>query len=116
MRAIFSRPLFAYVAGTLLIVILTGVLIMQITDEYIILGAILVVEFVILMLMMLHVYDKYMKPIKKAARTVDELVKGNFSARIHQTAQGNVAELNSKINVLARNLSEFAGEAAFHSN
>lgn len=108
MRAIFSRPLFAYIVGILVVVIVTGVLMAQTTDEYIILGAILVVELVILLLMMLHLYDKYMKPIKKATRTVDELVKGNYSARIHQTAQGNVAELNNKINILARNLSEFA--------
>ncbi|WP_174614017.1 two-component system histidine kinase PnpS [Virgibacillus ihumii] len=108
MRVVFSRPLFAYIVGIFSVVVITGILSMQITDEYIILGAILVVEFIILLLIMLHLYDKYMKPIKKAARTVDELVKGNYSARIHQTAQGNVAELNNKINILARNLSEFA--------
>ncbi|WP_077327417.1 two-component system histidine kinase PnpS [Virgibacillus siamensis] len=108
MRAIFSRPLFAYVVGIFVLVIITGVLLAQTTDEYIILGAILVVEFVILLLIMLHLYDKYMKPIKKATRTVNELVKGNYSARIHHSAEGNVAELNNKINILARNLSEFA--------
>lgn len=108
MRAIFSKPLFAYIMGLLILVIVTGVILSQLTNEYIILGSILIVEYIILLLIMLHVYDKYMKPIKKASNAVDELVKGNYRARIHHTAGGSVAELSNKINILARNLSEFA--------
>lgn len=108
MRAIFSKPLFSYIMGILILVVVTGIILSQLTQEYIILGSILIIEYIILLLVMLQVYDKYMKPIKKASKTVDELVKGNYSARVHYTAGGNVAELNNKINILARNLSEFA--------
>ncbi|MFC4556656.1 two-component system histidine kinase PnpS [Virgibacillus kekensis] len=108
MRALFTRPLFAYNSGILLIVVITGLIISQLTDEYVILGSILVVEYIILLLMMLHVHDKYMKPIRKASNTVDELVKGNYRARIHIPRTGSVAELGNKLNILARNLNEFA--------
>ncbi|MBP1947759.1 two-component system histidine kinase PnpS [Virgibacillus litoralis] len=108
MKVIFSRPLFAYIMGLLILVFVSGAILSQLTNEYIILGSILTVEYIILLLIMLHVYDKYMKPIKKASNTIDELVKGNYRARIHHTSSGSVAELSNKINILARNLSEFA--------
>lgn len=108
MKVIFTRPLFAYIMGLLILVLVSGAILSQVTNEYIILGSILTVEYIILLLIMLHVYDKYMKPIKKASKTVDELVKGNYRARIHHTSSGSVGELSNKINILARNLSEFS--------
>ncbi len=108
MKVIFSKPLFAYIIGLLILVFISGAVLSQLTNEYIILGSILTVEYIILLLIMLHVYDKYMKPIKKASNTIDELVKGNYRARIHHTSSGSVAELSNKINILARNLSEFS--------
>ncbi|MFB4166693.1 two-component system histidine kinase PnpS [Virgibacillus sp. JSM 102003] len=108
MKVIFSRPLFAYIMVLLILVFVSGAVLSQLTNEYIILGSILTVEYIILLLIMLHVYDKYMKPIKKASNTIDELVKGNYRARIHHTSSGSAAELSNKINILARNLSEFS--------
>lgn len=108
MRALFTKPLIAYISGLLILVVITGIMFSQLTDEYIILVSILVIEYIILLLIMLHVYDKYMKPIKKASKTVNELVKGNYRARIYHKTGGNMAELSNKINILARNLSEFA--------
>ncbi|WP_404453502.1 PAS domain S-box protein [Virgibacillus necropolis] len=106
MRYIFKKPLNTYVIGIFVLVLLTGVVISRLTSEYIILFSVLLVEFVILVLILLHVFERYMKPIKKATKTVDELVKGNYRARIHYTSNGGVAELSNKINILARNLSE----------
>ncbi|ASN05024.1 two-component system histidine kinase PnpS [Virgibacillus necropolis] len=114
MHNIFKKPLFTYVIGILLVVLLTGVIISQLTSDLIILFAVLLVEFVVLVLMLLHIFEKYMKPIKKATKTVDELVKGNYRARIHHTANGSVAELNNKINILARNLSELTIQEDIH--
>ncbi|RYG74968.1 HAMP domain-containing sensor histidine kinase [Lentibacillus lipolyticus] len=107
MRSIFTKPLASYHAGIFFLVLVTGVFISQLTEEHIILGSILIVEYVLLLVMMLHVYEKYMKPIRKASRAVDELVKGNYRTRIHHDAGGSIGELNNKLNALARNLSEF---------
>lgn len=114
MLPLFKKPLLAYHAGLFILVVLTGLALSQLTSEYIILIAILVVEYVMMLVMMLHVYDKYMKPIKKTTQTVDELVKGNYRTRIHHSEQGSIGELNNKLNVLARNLSEFQIQEQVH--
>ncbi|WP_099158737.1 two-component system histidine kinase PnpS [Virgibacillus ndiopensis] len=108
MRSIFYKPLISYIIGIFLLVIITGCVLSLLTSEYIILFSVLFVEFIILVLIMLHVFEKYMNPVKMATKTVNELVKGNYRARIHHPAVGSVGELNSKINILARNLSELA--------
>ncbi|GGJ96982.1 hypothetical protein GCM10007063_19250 [Lentibacillus kapialis] len=107
MLPLFKKPLLAYHAGLFILVVVTGIAAAQLTSEYIILGSILFVEYFILLVIMLHVYDKFMKPIKKTSHTVDELLKGNYRVRIHHSASGRIAELNNKLNALARNLSEF---------
>ncbi|WP_164668400.1 two-component system histidine kinase PnpS [Virgibacillus doumboii] len=114
MHALFSRPLFSYISGLFFLIVVTGIILSQLTDEYIILWSVLLITYIILIMIMLHVYEKYMRPVKKASKTVDELVKGNYRARIHHTSGGAVAELNEKINILARNLSEFAIQGKMH--
>ncbi|WP_430784850.1 two-component system histidine kinase PnpS [Virgibacillus flavescens] len=114
MRYVFTKPLFTYVVGILVVLILTGVIISQLTSEYFILFSVLFVEFIVIVLILLQIFEKYMKPIRKATRTVDELVKGNYRARIHHSSSGSVAELNNKINILARNLSELAIQEDMH--
>ncbi|SFD60347.1 PAS/PAC sensor signal transduction histidine kinase [Lentibacillus persicus] len=107
MKPLFTKPLLPYHAGFFLLVAVTGIVISQLTTEYIILFSILAVEYFILVVIMLHVYDKYMKPVKKAAQTVDEFIKGNYRARVHHSTGGSIGELSDKLNVLARNMSEF---------
>ncbi|MFD1362232.1 two-component system histidine kinase PnpS [Lentibacillus salinarum] len=107
MKPLLTKPLLPYHASLFLLMTLTGFALSTLVDEYIILISILVVEYVILLIILLHVYDKYMKPIRKTSQTVDELVKGNYRARVHHSAGGSIGELNNKLNVLARNLSEF---------
>lgn len=114
MRVLFSKPLLSYISGLFILVAATGLILTLLTDEYIILWSVLLVMYIVLLLIMLHVFDKYMKPVKKASKTVDELVKGNYRARIHYTSNGIVAELNDKINILARSLSEFEIQGKMH--
>ncbi|ASK62991.1 PAS domain-containing sensor histidine kinase [Virgibacillus phasianinus] len=114
MRYILRKPLITYVIGILIVVLLTGAVISRFTSELIILFAVLLVQFVIVILMLLHIFEKYMKPIRKATKTVDELVKGNYRARIHHASNGSVGELSNKINILARNLSELTIQEDIH--
>lgn len=114
MRYLFKKPLITYVIGILILNLLTGAVLSQVTSVYIILFAVLLVEFVVLVLMLLHVFEKYMKPVRKATKTVSELVKGNYQARVHHPANGSVGELNNKINILARNLSELTIQEDMH--
>lgn len=116
MRSIFAKPLIGYIVGIFLLMSVIGTILSLLTDEYIILFALLIIEFIILTLIMLHVFEKYMKPVKKATKTIDELVKGNFRARIHHASNGSVGELSNKINQLARNLSELSIHERIQAN
>src|SRR5690606_39031315 len=80
----------------------------QFTDNLIVVIIVLLTEFIILMMMLHYVFDKYVKPIKKATDTLDELVRGNFRARMHHPVSGSMASLLMKINKLARSLSELS--------
>ena len=108
MRVFFTRSLIPYLIGVLIVLIITGGVLSQFLDNYLVLISVLVIEYIILVLMLLHVFDKYIKPIDKAIHTVDHLVKGNYRARIHHASNGRIGELSRKINALARNLSELS--------
>lgn len=108
MRVFFTRSLIPYLIGVLIVLIITGGVLSQFLDNYLVLISVLVIEYIILVLMLLHVFDKYIKPIDKAIHTIDHLVKGNYRARIHHASNGRIGELSRKINALARNLSELS--------
>lgn len=108
MKPLFKKPLSLYLLGILVLLFLTGAIISTLTNEYIILISVLGIEFVILSMMLLYVYNKYLKPISKAVKTVEELVQGNYKARVRYAAQGMIADLNQNINQLARSLSELS--------
>src|SRR5690606_6102049 len=98
-----------------LIIIISGLIFIQFTNNYIVVVLVLLTEYLILMMMLHYVFDKYVKPIKKATDTLDELVKGNFSARMHHPVTGSMASLLMKINKLARSLSELSFNEKIHA-
>ncbi|MGM8366270.1 two-component system histidine kinase PnpS [Virgibacillus sp. W0181] len=106
MKPLLSKKLFTYAFGILLLIIVSGVILSQVVDNYYVLLSVLIIEYIILIVILLQVFDRYIKPIDKATNTVDNLVKGNYRARIHHPMNGEVGELFGKINALARNLSE----------
>src|SRR5699024_1233405 len=65
-------------------------------------------KYIILYIILLYIFDKYIKPIEKTTDTVTELVNGNYRARIHHRTNGSVAVLTSQINTLARKLNELS--------
>ncbi|WP_163970215.1 two-component system histidine kinase PnpS [Oceanobacillus halotolerans] len=108
MKKLFSRALFSYVLGIFVLLIVSGVILNQVVSNYVVLIAVLLTVYIVLLLMLLHVFDKYIKPIKKATKTVGKLVEGNYRARMHHPSYGSIGELSSRINQLARNLSELS--------
>ncbi|WP_047981618.1 two-component system histidine kinase PnpS [Ornithinibacillus contaminans] len=108
MKFFLSKPLLLYAIVILCIEIATGIIFSQFMSNYIILVLVLLTEYIILMMIVHYVFDKYVKPIQKATNTLDELVKGNFRARMYHPATGSMAALLMKINSLARSLSELS--------
>jgi len=108
MKAVFERPLRNYVLGLLVLTIAVGILLWQANADIFTLIPVIAIHFIILTVILLHMSERYIKPLDKTIETVDRLVKGDFRARIHQPAGGQMSDLNEKINSLARNLSELS--------
>lgn len=108
MKVLFKGPLRAYVFKFFLLLLVTGLVIYNSDTNGILLVAILVIQFIILIIGLMNIQDKYIRPVDVAINTVDELVKGNFRARIHQKTSGKMSDLSNQINELARNLSDLS--------
>src|SRR5690625_2532412 len=106
MKPLLSKTLFSYAFLLLILVIISGFILGQVVDNYYVLLSVLIIKYIILIVLLLQIFDRYVKPIEKATMTIDKLVKGNYRARIHHPMNGHVGELFGKINALARNLSE----------
>ena len=115
MKKILSPKTFSYIAVLFLIVALSGIILFPTVTNYYILLAVLVIEFIILLLIMFFFFDKYIKPIDVASETMDKLLKGNYNARVHHSMDGTIGELSTKINSLARNLSELTMQEQMQS-
>lgn len=87
---------------------LGALLLSQFVTNYYILIGVCVIQLIIFTLLLVHFQRKYIKPIEKASRTMDRLLEGRFHARVHHEMTGTIGELSTKINLLARNLSELS--------
>lgn len=108
MRAFFTRPLNVYAVVFFFLIAGAGILLSPLTSNLIILAAVLFILYLVILVVLLILNDKYMKPVGKMSNMVGEMLKGNYQARIHQAADGEVEALGNKINQLARNLSELS--------
>lgn len=106
MKNLFSKKLRGYAVLLFFILIATGAILFPIVTNYYILLAVLVIEFLVLLIFISHFYNKYVKPIEKVTKTMDKLLQGNYHARVNQSIAGTIGELSGKMNALARNLSE----------
>jgi|GEM_PF-1213736 len=108
MKSVFNKSIITYIIGILILVAAVGGILSLVVTNYIVLISALLIMYIILVVIMLQIFHKYIKPIEKTSRIVTELVEGNFRARIHHPANGSIGLLSSKINKLARNLSELS--------
>ncbi|MFD1335229.1 two-component system histidine kinase PnpS [Oceanobacillus iheyensis] len=108
MKVIFSRTLLPSMIITILSLLLTGWLIVQAESNWIMVIAVLIVQFMIISILFIQFYNRYTRPIGKATKTVDRLIEGNYSARFYNGNSPEMEELSVKVNTLARNMSEIA--------
>lgn len=115
MRKLFERPVFFYAVMIFIILSAAGLILSPVVDNYLMLIAVLLTVFIIFLLFLIHFYDTYIKPIQKATKTVDEIVKGNYRARFHHPKDDSVGKLSSKINDLGRSLGELTIQEQMYS-
>lgn len=108
MRAILKQPLRNYVIGLFVLSIVMGIILWTTRSDMILFGATLGVHFIIVVLILMHVFDMYVKPLDRIIKTVHEMVKGHYVTRVQQGASGKAGELSKQINILAQNLNELS--------
>ncbi len=68
----------------------------------------LLIGYIVVLILMYHMYENYVKPIRAAINVTDELVKGNYNVRTYVKPSGEAQQLSNQLNMLARNLQEMA--------
>jgi len=114
-KALFNRSLITYVTGSLLITVIIGLVLSQFIENNWILLAMLLLQYIFFLLMLLYIFNKYIKPIDEAIHSVNQLLKGNYRSRVHISSPGQIGELGQQINALARSLSELSIQEQMHS-
>ncbi len=64
------------------------------------------IVFILIFLLAIKIKNRYSKPIASATNVAIELAKGNYRARTYVEEMDEMGQLNSSINILARNLQE----------
>ncbi len=106
MKNLPSKKSLTYISIIALVILVTGIILFPVVTNIYILFAVLIIELIVFLIMLFFLFDKYVKPIEVASDTMDKLLQGNYHARVHHAMEGTIGELSTKINSLARNLSE----------
>ena len=106
MSKIFSKRIIGYSLVMFVVLAIAGLVLMPIVTNIYVLVAVLAFIFLMSMILILYTFETYIKPLNKVSGTMEKLLEGNYHTRISGTSKGAVGELSSKINQLARSLSE----------
>lgn len=115
MKGIFSRPISSYVITITISLLIVGLILGQIVNEPYILIAVLLFEFIFLLILLSLIHTKYIVPIQKATKTIDAIIAGNYHARFYNTSSDEMQNFSSKINQLARDMSEIVMQEEIQS-
>ncbi|MGP4041615.1 two-component system histidine kinase PnpS [Gracilibacillus sp. D59] len=99
---------YRYILMTASVFILMGIVILPLTsneEQFFVLFS-LIIGFIILLVLIYHMFENYVRPIRASINVTNELVKGNYNARTYVKPHGEAQQLSNAINVLARNLQE----------
>lgn len=108
MKRLFNRSLISYVIIIFIFITITGLILGQFISNYYVLIGMLFILFILLITVLLHLFEKFIRPVQVASNTVEKLIAGNYRARIHHPLNGSIGKLSLQINKLARNLSELS--------
>src|SRR5690625_4406871 len=106
MNSKLARYIISYSFLIIAILAVSTFILFQVVNNASVLMIVTTIELILLISIIAYFFRKYVKPIEKASRTMDKLLKGNYHARVHHQMNGSIGELSTKINSLARNLSE----------
>src|SRR5699024_8910000 len=106
MNKLFAKKIARYALILFTVCIMAGLLLTPVVSNIYILIAVLFFLYLITMILIIYIVETYVKPLGRLSYTMDKLLEGNYYTRISGPTKGEIAELSSKINQLARSLSE----------
>ncbi|QTN00049.1 PAS domain S-box protein [Sediminibacillus dalangtanensis] len=118
MGSVNIRPFLSYLFVVVLIFTGMAVIILPLLEftERIIGLCSLLGGLIVFLVLIMNVFEKYIKPIQSAARVADELVQGNYKARTYVSYFGEAGKLSNSINVLARSLQQITLQEKMQEN
>ncbi|GGP13326.1 two-component system histidine kinase PnpS [Oceanobacillus neutriphilus] len=115
MKVLFSKALFPNILGITIVLILSGWLMVQAEGNWVFIIAIILFEFLVISIIFMQFYNKYTRPLKKASKTINEMIKGNYSARFYNGNSEEMEQLSKNINKLSRNMNEITIQEQMHA-
>ncbi|WP_163538137.1 HAMP domain-containing sensor histidine kinase [Gracilibacillus sp. YIM 98692] len=103
---LFYRYIFIVISVFLLIGLMVISLVAN--EEQIFILFSLLIGLIIVLVLIYHMFENYVRPIRAASNVTNELVKGNYNVRTYVKPYGEAQKLSNSINVLARNLQEMS--------
>ncbi|MRH42886.1 PAS domain-containing protein [Aquibacillus halophilus] len=113
-----SRLFITYSIVVIIVMILMGTVIIPLLsgNERIIAILTLVGGLIIFFVLIYNIFEKYIKPVRSAARVAEQLVKGNYKARTYVSHYGEAGKLSNTVNALARSLQEMTIQERMQGN
>ncbi|UOQ94110.1 ATP-binding protein [Halobacillus shinanisalinarum] len=118
-ETIFYYPLPISVGGdngTLLVVSPVQSLADITKNIWLLIGFTLILGLLAIFFIGFNVFSKFIRPIRSASKTANELAEGNYNARTYEGHFGEAGQLSRSINVLARNLQEMTSTKGMQEN
>ncbi|UFT98003.1 ATP-binding protein [Radiobacillus kanasensis] len=112
------RPFLLYIIVVVVVMVGMATVILPLITDYkkIIVIITLTGSAVVFFVLMYHIYDKYIKPVRSAAQVAEQLVNGNYKARTYETFFGDAGKLTTAVNILARSLQEMSLQEKMQEN
>lgn len=113
-----TKLFFTYAFVVALVLLGIGFIIMPIAtnNEKLIVVLALSGGFIIFLLTIHQIIDRYIKPVQSAATVAEALVKGDYKVRTYENHYGDAGRLSNAINLLARSLQEMTIQEKIQGN
>src|SRR5690625_3598546 len=98
MKKLFKGVLLNYVIIIGLTMLSIGLILSHVVTDQVLLILILTIGYAVFLVLLLHFYDRFIKPINHTTEAVGQLVEGNYHARVQSPATATLGTLNNKLN------------------
>ncbi|WP_077621190.1 two-component system histidine kinase PnpS [Sediminibacillus massiliensis] len=118
MGGVNIRPFISYLLVVIFIMAAMGAILIPLLSPMERVIGILTISgsLIVFLVLIVNIFEKYIKPVQSSAMVADELVKGNYKARTYVSYFGEAGRLSNSINKLASSLQEITLQEKMQEN